>query len=436
MISCAPPGMTSSAGWKISRTPRPAAARAWLWVARASPAPTGRRSYAGRARRRGRRPRSSRPTEGRSARGSGRRVEVGAQGDPVCGFRRSEVDDHAAAVQQGRGQAGGGQPVGDDPAGPRLEAGELGVGVEVPTQTDELGFELVDGGVQHGKQWVHVGGQGYPADQYAPPMVSGPAFVVSAMVAEALADGRGVVALESTILAHGLPERDNRRVADEIEDAVRARRRSARDGGGPRRRRAGRAVAGRAGPAVPAGRRAQAEQPRPRRRRRARPDRRHHGGLDRRAWPHRAGIRVFATGGLGGVHRGARGDLRRSRPTSGCSPDAGARGLRRREVDPRRAGHAGAAGDAVGPGAGVPDRRLPRVLPHRLRLDRPLAGRVRGGGGGRRRTRALVLGTDSAGRRAGQPAARRRDRSTRCCTTGSSRAGWPSWRGRASRART
>ena len=78
--------------------------------------------------------------------------------------------------------------------------------VEVPTQTDELGLELVDGGVQHGKQWVHVGGQGYPADQYAPPMVSGPAFVVSALVAEALADGRGVVALESTILAHGLPE--------------------------------------------------------------------------------------------------------------------------------------------------------------------------------------------------------------------------------------
>ena len=40
-------------------------------------------------------------------------------------------------------------------------------------------------------------------------------------VASALAEGRAVVALESTILAHGLPSPDNRRIADEIEDAVR-----------------------------------------------------------------------------------------------------------------------------------------------------------------------------------------------------------------------
>lgn len=41
-------------------------------------------------------------------------------------------------------------------------------------------------------------------------------------VAEALADGRPVVALESTIISHGLPRPDNLRVAREIEDAVRA----------------------------------------------------------------------------------------------------------------------------------------------------------------------------------------------------------------------
>ena len=41
-------------------------------------------------------------------------------------------------------------------------------------------------------------------------------------VEEALAAGRPVVALESTIVAHGLPRPDNLRIAREIEDAVRA----------------------------------------------------------------------------------------------------------------------------------------------------------------------------------------------------------------------
>ena len=41
-------------------------------------------------------------------------------------------------------------------------------------------------------------------------------------VLDALSDGRGVVALESTILAHGLPRPDNQRIGAQIEDAVRA----------------------------------------------------------------------------------------------------------------------------------------------------------------------------------------------------------------------
>ena len=41
-------------------------------------------------------------------------------------------------------------------------------------------------------------------------------------MADALADGRPVVALESTLLAHGLPRPDNRAAADEVEAAVRA----------------------------------------------------------------------------------------------------------------------------------------------------------------------------------------------------------------------
>jgi pseudouridine-5'-phosphate glycosidase len=46
-------------------------------------------------------------------------------------------------------------------------------------------------------------------------------MVVSPEVAAALAERRPVVALESTLLAHGLPRPDNRAAADEVEAAVR-----------------------------------------------------------------------------------------------------------------------------------------------------------------------------------------------------------------------
>jgi pseudouridylate synthase len=42
-------------------------------------------------------------------------------------------------------------------------------------------------------------------------------------IAQALADGRGVVALESTLLCHGLPRPDNAAVAGELEQVVRDR---------------------------------------------------------------------------------------------------------------------------------------------------------------------------------------------------------------------
>lgn len=47
--------------------------------------------------------------------------------------------------------------------------------------------------------------------------------VVAAEVAEALASGAAVVALESTIISHGLPRPENLRVATEVEDIVRSR---------------------------------------------------------------------------------------------------------------------------------------------------------------------------------------------------------------------
>ena len=49
-----------------------------------------------------------------------------------------------------------------------------------------------------------------------------PPAVLSPEVADALADGRPVVALESTLLAHGLPRPENRQAADDVEAAVRS----------------------------------------------------------------------------------------------------------------------------------------------------------------------------------------------------------------------
>jgi hypothetical protein len=48
--------------------------------------------------------------------------------------------------------------------------------------------------------------------------------VLSPEVSDALDAGRPVVALESTLLAHGLPRPDNRAAADDVEAAVRAGR--------------------------------------------------------------------------------------------------------------------------------------------------------------------------------------------------------------------
>jgi pseudouridine-5'-phosphate glycosidase len=124
-------------------------------------------------------------------------------------------------------------------------------------------------------------------------------------VSAALADGRPVVALESTIISHGLPRPDNLRIAREIEDAVRA-------GGAVPATIAvldGDAHVGLADDALD---------------RVAGDDsvvkvsvrdvatvaaRGGVGATTVASTAHlaaRAGIRVFATGGLGGVHRGAR----------------------------------------------------------------------------------------------------------------------------------
>jgi pseudouridylate synthase len=124
-------------------------------------------------------------------------------------------------------------------------------------------------------------------------------------VSDALAAGRPVVALESTIITHGLPRPDNLRVAREIEEAVRSGgavpATIAIVGGEPhiglddaamRRIAEGDAVvkAGVRDVAMLAARCGD-------------------GGTTVASTAHlakAAGITVFATGGLGGVHRGAR----------------------------------------------------------------------------------------------------------------------------------
>ncbi|HEY4224925.1 MAG TPA: pseudouridine-5'-phosphate glycosidase [Pseudolysinimonas sp.] len=132
-----------------------------------------------------------------------------------------------------------------------------------------------------------------------------PAFTVSSEVADALRDGRPVVALESTIISHGLPRPRNHEAAQEFESMLRERgvtpatvavldgvpqigldaegvRRIAEDDLAKASVRdlpilAARGASGATTVAATA----------------------HLAAL--------AGVRVFATGGLGGVHRGAAG---------------------------------------------------------------------------------------------------------------------------------
>ena len=129
-------------------------------------------------------------------------------------------------------------------------------------------------------------------------------MIIADEVRSALREGRGVVALESTIISHGLPTESSARVAREIEAAVResgavpatialvdgqvriglddnALERIATDGSVVKSsiRDLGSVIAGGALGATTVASTAYLA--------------------------HRAGIRVFATGGLGGVHRGA-----------------------------------------------------------------------------------------------------------------------------------
>ena len=196
-------------------------------------------------------------------------------------------------------------------------------------------------------------------------------------VAEAVAAGRPVVALESTIISHGMPYPQNVAMATEVEGIVREHgavpATIAVLGGVPKiglsaddlELLASDPTVVKASvrdlPSVIA--------------------RGGHGATTVAATMRLAslaGIRVFVTGGLGGVHRGAATSFDVSADLTELSRDAGLRGQRRGEEHPRHRPDARDARDARRPGAGRRQRRVPVVLlaraaasPAPLRADGP-----------------------------------------------------------------
>ena len=242
--------------------------------------------------------------------------------------------------------------------------------------------------------------------------------------------GRPVVALESTIIAHGLPRPENLEIARAVEEVVReegatpatiadrrgdgADRARPRGPGGDRRRR----------------RRRQVQRARPLGRDGAPRDRRDHRRGHRDARRPRRHRRVRHRRHRRRAPRGARQLGRVGRPDH-ARPDPDHARLRGREVDPRRRGHARAPGDAERHAARLPDRPLPRLLPRRLGLPGAVARRFAGGG---RRRRARARGARTRRDRRRQPD--RAPARPRPARPGARPRAWRRQRARASAART
>ena len=91
---------------------------------------------------------------------------------------------------------------------------------------------------------------------------------------------------------------------------------------------------------------------------------------------HLAGIRVFATGGIGGVHRGGEDSLDISSDLDELARTPVTVDLRRPQVDPGRRPHPGGPGDARRAGGGLRHVRPARLLLARLRSPGAGAGRL------------------------------------------------------------
>ena len=79
----------------------------------------------------------SRPVRSRTGQG----VHVGAQRDAVLGVGGPDVGEQAGAGQQAHTDARGIEAAGHGLGRARLLAGQLGMGMEVPPDVDELGCE-------------------------------------------------------------------------------------------------------------------------------------------------------------------------------------------------------------------------------------------------------------------------------------------------------
>ncbi len=84
----------------------------------------------------------------------GQGIEVGAQRDPVCRLLGPEVGEQPRAGQPADGDAGPLETLGDDARRAGLLAGELGVGVQVVPERDELVGDRGDAGPEVGEQGV------------------------------------------------------------------------------------------------------------------------------------------------------------------------------------------------------------------------------------------------------------------------------------------
>ena len=208
-------------------------------------------------------------------------------------------------------------------------------------------------------------------------MAEGVPIEIAPRIAAELARGGAVVALETTIVAHGMPYPQNVETALEVEALVRE------NGAEP----ATIAIAGgriRIG-LEPAGIRELAGAPNVRK-------------VSRADLPFTvatgatgattvaatmiaaalAGIAVFATGGIGGVHRGAEGHLGRLGRSRRARAHAGRGRLCGRESAARSAQNARGAGNARRAGHLLPHRHVSRVLESQQRTARAAAARYRG----------------------------------------------------------
>ena len=155
IASWAPPGMTSSAAWKMPRTATPRRTSAGSTALSASRAPSSARGVdvvaAGVADARHRRGElQARALAHRQG------VDVGPQPHPEDRLGRTDVGDQTGAGQPAQRDAGELEAAREQIGRARLLAGQLGMGVEVPADVDELCGQRGDALADRGEEGIVV----------------------------------------------------------------------------------------------------------------------------------------------------------------------------------------------------------------------------------------------------------------------------------------